>query len=146
VAATYQPLERLTGTRLALEGFTPPTTPVIYASNSSQKYDFLSFRSAMWARGVPIATITKAKNYHVAWMRPVMENTGVIPLASKGYVILRDVTDTVGATTHGGRVPRAARPPRRGRAAPRRTALSRPARHAAARARRLLRPARGEPA
>lgn len=96
VAATYQPIERLTRTRLALEGFTPPASPVIYASNSSQKYDFLSFRSAMWARGVPIATITKAKNYHVAWMRPVMENTGVIPLASKGYVILRDVTDTAG--------------------------------------------------
>lgn len=96
VAAMYLPLERLTGTRLSLEGFEPPASPVLFASNSTQKYDFLSFRSAMWARGVPLTMITKAKNYHVRWMRPVMENTGVVPLASRGYVLLRDVTDTVG--------------------------------------------------
>lgn len=96
VAAVFRPMEAATGTRLVLHGFTPPASPVLYASNSSQKYDFLTFRSAMWARGLPVATITKAKNYHVAWMRPVMENTGVIPLASKGYVILRDATATLG--------------------------------------------------
>jgi len=96
VAAAYQPLERLTRTRLVFHDFQPPPRPVIYASNSSQKYDFLSFRSAMWARRVPVATITKAKNYHVAWMRPVMEHTGVVPLASKGYVILRDTTAVLG--------------------------------------------------
>ena len=96
VAAAYQPLERLTRTRLIFHDFQPPPRPVIYASNSSQKYDFLTFRSAMWARDLPVATITKAKNYHVAWMRPVMENTGVVPLASKGYVILRDATAALG--------------------------------------------------
>ncbi len=96
VAATFRPMEAATRTRLALHGFEPPASPVLYASNSSQKYDFLLFRSAMWARDLPVATITKAKNYHVAWMRPVMENTGVVPLASKGYVILRDTTDTLG--------------------------------------------------
>ncbi len=96
VATAYLPMERLSGTRLELHGFAPPATPVIYASNSTQKYDFLSFRSAMWARRVPLVMITKAKNYHVRWMRPVMEHTGVVPLASKGYVLLRDVSDTVG--------------------------------------------------
>ena len=96
VAATFMPIEAATGTRLVLHDFTAPAAPVIYASNSSQKYDFLTFRSAMWARDLPVATITKAKNYHVAWMRPVMENTGVVPLASKGYVILRDATATLG--------------------------------------------------
>lgn len=96
VAAAFRPMEAATRTRLVLHEFVPPASPVLYASNSSQKYDFLTFRSAMWARDLPVATITKAKNYHVAWMRPVMENTGVVPLASKGYVILRDATATLG--------------------------------------------------
>jgi 1-acyl-sn-glycerol-3-phosphate acyltransferase len=96
VAATFMPIEAATRTRLVLHDFAAPVAPVLYASNSSQKYDFLTFRSAMWARDLPIATITKAKNYHVAWMRPVMEHTAVVPLASKGYVILRDATATLG--------------------------------------------------
>lgn len=92
VAAVYLPMEALTRTRMAFEGFSPPASPVLYASNSSQKYDFTAFRSAMWARSLPIATITKAKNYHIGWMRRLMEHIGVVPLASKGYVILRDAS------------------------------------------------------
>ncbi len=96
VAGLFCRYEDVTGTRLALHGFTPPARPVLYATNSTQKYDFMTFRSAMRRNGQSLVTVTKAKNYHSPVMRPVLERTGVIPLASRGYVILVDARAVFG--------------------------------------------------
>jgi 1-acyl-sn-glycerol-3-phosphate acyltransferase len=96
VAGGFGRCEDLTRTRLALHDFAPPESPVLYATNSTQKYDFMTFRSAMRRRGQRIVTVTKAKSYHDRLMEPVLARTGVIPLASRGYVILADTTRTAG--------------------------------------------------
>jgi hypothetical protein len=96
VARVFMGLEDRVGVQHRLVDFVPPTAPVLYATNATQKYDFLTFRSTMARRGQRVVTVTKAKNYHVAWMRPVLARTGVIPLASKGYVLLLDASQTLG--------------------------------------------------
>ena len=92
VAGGFLRYEDLTGTRLARHGFRPPERPVLYTTNSSQKYDFMTFRSAMRRERQRVVTVTKARSYHSALMRPILEHTGVIPLASRGYVILCDAS------------------------------------------------------
>lgn len=96
VAGVFTRYEDATGTRLTLHGFEAPARPVLYATNSTQKYDFMTFRSAMRRSRQPIVTVTKAKNYHSLPMRMVLERTGVIPLASRGYVILVDARAVFG--------------------------------------------------
>ncbi|MBL8603756.1 MAG: 1-acyl-sn-glycerol-3-phosphate acyltransferase [Myxococcales bacterium] len=96
VAGLFTRYEDRAGVRHRCEGFAAPQGPVLYASNATAKYDFMTFRSAMRRLGQRVVTVTKAKNYHVAWMRPVLERTGVIPLASRGYVLLVDALATLG--------------------------------------------------
>lgn len=92
----YLGLSRLTRTRLVLHGFEPPRAPVLYATNSTQKYDFLAFRAAVRTKNVPLVTVTKAKNYHSRAMEPVLAQTGVIPLVSRGYILVFDAVKTAG--------------------------------------------------
>lgn len=56
----------------------------------------MTFRSAMRRAGQRVVTVTKARNYHSPAMRPVLERTGVVPLASRGYVILVDASRVLG--------------------------------------------------
>ncbi|MFN7132685.1 MAG: hypothetical protein ACK4N5_11430, partial [Myxococcales bacterium] len=69
----------LTGTRVVFEGFTPPDTPVVFATNSTQKYDFMPFRAELRRRGVPTVTVTKGKNYHHPAMAFLLGRLGVVP-------------------------------------------------------------------
>ncbi len=82
-------MERFSGTHLEVEGFEPPSRPVLYATNSTQRNDFLALRLALARRAVKVTTVTKARTYHegsghvAAWL-------GTIPIASRGYVLLVD--------------------------------------------------------
>jgi 1-acyl-sn-glycerol-3-phosphate acyltransferase len=86
---------QLTRTRFRVEGELP-TGPVLFATNSTQKNDFLAFRWVMMKARLPCVTVTKAKNYHDPVMRFLLRRLGVVPLASKGYLLLLDFTGTIG--------------------------------------------------
>ena len=70
--------------------------PVLFATNSTQKNDFMAFRWVMMKAGLPCVTVTKAKNYHDPVMRFLLRRLGVVPLASKGYFLLLDFTEAIG--------------------------------------------------
>jgi len=102
-----------------------PRKPVLIATNSTQKFDFLPIRWALHKRGVKLVTITKAKNYH---SRPVclfLGKTGVCP--ARVARIFSDVRFQSGprAQTERSRVPRAPRSPRSRSTAARRSVVSR---------------------
>jgi hypothetical protein len=82
-------IQRVSRTKLVLENFTPPPRPVLFATNSTQRNDFLALRLAMAKRGVKVTSVTKARTYHEASGR-VAERLGTIPIASRGYVLLVD--------------------------------------------------------
>ena len=67
-----------------------PHRPVLIATNSTQKFDFLPIRAALRERGARVVTVTKGKNYHQPVMRFLLERLGVVPLASRGYLLLVD--------------------------------------------------------
>ena len=91
VALAFGAMERATRTRVLFEDFVRPASPVMFATNSTQKYDFLIFRAETRRQGLPVVTVTKGKNYHSP-LRLVLEHTGVVPLASRGYILLVDFT------------------------------------------------------
>jgi 1-acyl-sn-glycerol-3-phosphate acyltransferase len=86
----------LARTRFRVEGLERPAGPVLFATNSTQKHDFLAFRYVMREAALPCVTVTKAKNYHDPVMRFLMRRLGVVPLASKGYFLLLDFTRALG--------------------------------------------------
>ena len=89
---SWRAQELVSGTRVVFEGFDPPSSPVIFATNSTQKYDFMPIRIELERRKVSTVTVTKGKNYHSAPMSFLMSRLGVIPLASRGYLLLVDFT------------------------------------------------------
>ncbi len=94
---SWQRQERRSGTRVVFEGLqVPPSTPVIFATNSTQKYDFMPIRVELARRQIPTVTLTKGKNYHWAPMAFLLSRLGVIPLASRGYLLLVDFTGLLG--------------------------------------------------
>jgi 1-acyl-sn-glycerol-3-phosphate acyltransferase len=97
VTALWRAMERLTGTRVRLENLEAlPRQPVLIATNSTQKYDFLPIRSGLRREGVPTVTVTKGKNYHQPVMGFLLKRLGVVPIASRGYLLLVDFVSTVG--------------------------------------------------
>lgn len=87
----------LARTRFHVEGWeTLPARPVLFATNSTQKNDFMAFRWVADRRARPCVTVTKAKNYHDPVMGFLLRRLGVVPIASKGYFLLLDFTQTVG--------------------------------------------------
>lgn len=87
----------LARTRIRAEGLDHiPPYPALFATNSTQKNDFMAFRWIMMHAGAPCVTVTKAKNYHDPVMRFLLRRLGVVPLASKGYFLLVDFTGTIG--------------------------------------------------
>ncbi len=96
VARLWSAQERLVGAAVRFEGFEPPTRPVLYVTNSTQKNDFMGIRTEWWRRGVEVSTVTKAKNYHQAVMAFLLGRVGVIPLASRGYFVLVDFKAVAG--------------------------------------------------
>lgn len=92
-AKSWRAMERTSGTKVIFEGFdSPPKSPVIFATNSTQKFDFMPIRVELERRKIPTVTVTKGKNYHSAPMGFLLSRLGVIPLASRGYLLLVDFT------------------------------------------------------
>lgn len=70
-----------------------PTRPALLCTNSTQRHDFLALMRGLDERGQRVVTFTKAKNYHSPLSRFVMRRAGVVPLASRGYVIAVDLRE-----------------------------------------------------
>lgn len=88
---------RLSNSSITVSGLERlPARPALLATNSTQKYDFLALRFPLFSRGVRVVTVTKGKNYHSPAMAALLGRTGVVPLASRGYLILADFLDVVG--------------------------------------------------
>lgn len=84
-------------TRISVSGWDKlPNTPALLATNSTQKNDFMALRVLTDGQGVRCVTVTKAKNYHQPLQAFVLGRLGVVPLASKGYFLLLDATQTLG--------------------------------------------------
>src|SRR6185295_13004209 len=93
----FRTMERLTGTRVVFEGLERlPKTPALLATNSTQKYDFMPIRCALDALGIRAVTITKGKNYHQPVMAFLLGQLGVVPLASRGYLLAVDFQALLG--------------------------------------------------
>jgi 1-acyl-sn-glycerol-3-phosphate acyltransferase len=88
---------RLARTQFRVEGWdTLPDRPVLFATNSTQKNDFMGFRYVADRAGRLCVSVTKAKNYHSPIMSLFLRRLGVIPIASKGYFLLLDFTQQLG--------------------------------------------------
>lgn len=97
VRALFTANAGLARTRFRVEGLDNlPRGPVLFATNSTQKNDFMAFRWVAMKAQLDCVTVTKAKNYHDPVMRFLLRRLGVVPLASKGYLLLLDVTRTIG--------------------------------------------------
>jgi 1-acyl-sn-glycerol-3-phosphate acyltransferase len=89
--AAYVAEERRSGTRVVWEGLSKlPNTPALLATNSTQRYDFLPIRRSLSDLDIPTVTVTKAKNYHSPAMAFFLRRLGVVPLASRGYLLALD--------------------------------------------------------
>lgn len=73
-----------------------PNRPCLIATNSTQNQDFMALRILAARQDVACVTVTKAKNYHSAMMAFALKRLGVVPIASKGYLILVDATRVLG--------------------------------------------------
>jgi 1-acyl-sn-glycerol-3-phosphate acyltransferase len=97
VRALFTANAGLARTRFRVEGLGDlPRRPVLFATNSTQKNDFMAFRWVMMKARLPCVTVTKAKNYHDPVMGFLLGRLGVVPLASRGYFLLLDFTQTIG--------------------------------------------------
>ena len=87
---------RAIGKRVVFAGFTAPASPVVFATNSTWKYDFMPFRVELERRGIPAVTITKGKNYHARAQGFLLQRLGVVPIVSRGYLLLVDFLAEIG--------------------------------------------------
>lgn len=94
-AHSWRTLEKIAGTKVVFENFEPPSTPVVFATNSTQKYDFMPIRVELERRKIPTVTITKGKNYHSAVGGFLLSRLGVLPIVSRGYVLMVDFTSVL---------------------------------------------------
>jgi len=95
--AFYQAWVKGMRTRISVDGWDRlPATPALLATNSTQKNDFMALRVLTDGQGIRCVTVTKAKNYHHPLQAFVLGRLGVVPLASKGYFLLVDATQTLG--------------------------------------------------
>ncbi len=90
VGSLFGGMERLTGLKVSFEGTLPEAGPVLIATNSTQKYDFMPIRVELRRRGIKAVTVTKAKNYHSGPARFVLSRVGVVPVSSRGYLLVAD--------------------------------------------------------
>lgn len=90
-AHVFTAMQRASRTRVHLENLEAlPSLPALIATNSTQKFDFLPIRAALRERGARVVTVTKGKNYHQPVMGFLLKRLGVVPLASRGYLLLVD--------------------------------------------------------
>lgn len=68
-----------------------PDTPVVYAMNHTDRYNYFPFQYAIWKRFDRFtATWVKGKYYENPLMAAFMESMAQLPTVSRGYLITRD--------------------------------------------------------
>lgn len=83
--------ERFTGTTIAVEGLERlPRDPVLITTNASHKYDFLPLRCFLRRIGVPTVSVAKGKYFQQRTMAWALGQVGVVPIVSRGYVLVAD--------------------------------------------------------
>ncbi len=94
------PLYKLRRLKIVFEGVENiPSTPVIFAMNHTDRYNYWPFQFHLWTLGKQgrvrypfTATWVKGKYYENPWMARFMKWTGNIPVPSKGYLLAKDFT------------------------------------------------------
>jgi 1-acyl-sn-glycerol-3-phosphate acyltransferase len=83
--------ERLTRTAVDVIGFERlPREPVLLATNASHMYDFFPLRCLLRRAGIPAVSLAKGKYFQQRAMRWALERVGVVPIVSRGYLLVAD--------------------------------------------------------
>lgn len=88
----------LPGVDIQLEGFEKiPNEPVIFAMNHTDRFNYWPFMYKLWRLKHRYMTVwVKGKYYETPITGALMELTSNLPTASRGYIITKDFTLTVG--------------------------------------------------
>ncbi|MBW2404005.1 MAG: 1-acyl-sn-glycerol-3-phosphate acyltransferase, partial [Deltaproteobacteria bacterium] len=88
----------LPGVDIQLEGFEKiPNEPVIFAMNHTDRFNYWPFMYKLWRLKHRYMTVwVKGKYYETPITGALMELTSNLPTASRGYIISKDFTLTVG--------------------------------------------------
>ena len=74
-----------------------PDEPVIYLMNHTDRFNYMPFQYRLWrTRSRYTATWVKGKYFEHPAMAWFMEKTNQLPTVSRGYIIARDVKNTLG--------------------------------------------------
>ena len=89
---------RLPGIDIQIEGIDNiPREPVIYAMNHSDRFNYFPFMYKMWKLKERYITVwVKGKYYESPLVGTFMELTSNLPTVSRGYIITKDFTLTMG--------------------------------------------------
>ena len=90
-------------TRIKLEGLEHlPDTPVIFAMNHTDRYNYWPFQYATYRKGLPMTcTWVKGKYYENPAMGWFMDHCNNIPVPSKGYLITVQMRQATGKVPEG---------------------------------------------
>ncbi len=88
----------LPGVDIQLEGIEKiPNEPVIYAMNHTDRFNYFPFMYKMWKLKQRYITVwVKGKYYESPIVGTFMELTSNLPTTSRGYIITKDFTLTIG--------------------------------------------------
>jgi 1-acyl-sn-glycerol-3-phosphate acyltransferase len=88
----------LPGVDIELEGLENiPNEPVIYAMNHTDRFNYFPFMYRIWKlKGRYITVWVKGKYYETPLVGAFMELTSNLPTVSRGYIITKDFTLTMG--------------------------------------------------
>jgi 1-acyl-sn-glycerol-3-phosphate acyltransferase len=88
----------LPGVDIQLEGLeNVPEEPVIYAMNHTDRFNYFPFMYKMWKSKDRYMTVwVKGKYYEQPMVATFMELTSNLPTVSRGYIITKDFTLTMG--------------------------------------------------
>jgi len=88
----------LPGVRIDLEHAERlPEKPVLFAMNHTDRFNYFPFQYTIWKRFNRFtATWVKGKYYENFLMAQFMERTNQLPTISRGYLITKDFTETIG--------------------------------------------------
>jgi len=90
----------LPGVELSLENWDLiPDTPVIFAMNHTDRYNYFPFQYSLWREFDRFTTTwVKGKYYENALMAQFMESMLQLPTVSRGYLITKDFQSVLGRT------------------------------------------------
>lgn len=82
--------------RFVVEGWDHvPSSPCLLVSNHTHMMDWVALRWVAWRRGVALCNWVKPRTYEEGWSG-FLDQTGNLPVVSRGYLISADVRATFG--------------------------------------------------